>query len=163
MVCRRFSAWSAFLVPSSSGHATLAMPTTAPLGDFTGVSRAMVVTAYQSASGWMNLSPHLGDRDGRARAEPGPLRPVPEVPTAAAGHPARPHLPVHAPRGSGAQLSPTMPGHECQLVIGHEVAHLHGMCAVHEGLEPDGPCLQHSPRLQVFATYAVGVGVLPFE
>jgi uncharacterized ion transporter superfamily protein YfcC len=45
----------AFLVPSSSGHATLAMPIMAPLGDFAGVSRSMVVTAYQSASGWMNL------------------------------------------------------------------------------------------------------------
>ena len=45
----------AFLVPSSSGHATLAMPVLAPLGDFAGVSRAVVVTAYQSASGWMNL------------------------------------------------------------------------------------------------------------
>jgi uncharacterized ion transporter superfamily protein YfcC len=45
----------AFLVPSSSGHATLAIPIMAPLGDFAGVSRAMVVTAYQSASGWMNL------------------------------------------------------------------------------------------------------------
>jgi uncharacterized ion transporter superfamily protein YfcC len=42
-------------VPSSSGHAALAMPVLAPLGDFAGVSRAMVVTAYQSASGWMNL------------------------------------------------------------------------------------------------------------
>ncbi len=46
----------AFLVPSSSsGHAALAMPIMAPLGGFAGVSRAMVVTAYQSASGWMNL------------------------------------------------------------------------------------------------------------
>jgi uncharacterized ion transporter superfamily protein YfcC len=45
----------AFLVPSSSGHATLAMPILAPLADFAGVSRAMVVTAYQSASGWVNL------------------------------------------------------------------------------------------------------------
>jgi uncharacterized ion transporter superfamily protein YfcC len=45
----------AFLVPSSSGHAALAMPVLAPLGDFAGVSRAIVVTAYQSASGWMNL------------------------------------------------------------------------------------------------------------
>ena len=33
----------AFLVPSSSGHATLAMPILAPLGDFASVSRAMVV------------------------------------------------------------------------------------------------------------------------
>jgi len=45
----------AFLVPSSSGHATLAMPIMAPLADFAGISRAIVVTAYQSASGWVNL------------------------------------------------------------------------------------------------------------
>lgn len=45
----------AFLVPSTSGHAALAMPILAPLGDFAGVSRAMVVTAYQSASGVVNL------------------------------------------------------------------------------------------------------------
>ena len=45
----------AFLVPSSSGQATLAMPVMAPLADFAGVSRAIVVTAYQSASGWVNL------------------------------------------------------------------------------------------------------------
>jgi len=45
----------AFLVPSTSGHAALAMPILAPLGDFANVSRAMVVTAYQSASGVVNL------------------------------------------------------------------------------------------------------------
>jgi uncharacterized ion transporter superfamily protein YfcC len=45
----------AFLVPSTSGHATLAMPILAPLGDFADVSRAMVVTAFQSASGLVNL------------------------------------------------------------------------------------------------------------
>lgn len=45
----------AFLVPSSSGHATLAMPIMAPLADFAEVSRAIVVTGYQSASGWVNL------------------------------------------------------------------------------------------------------------
>lgn len=45
----------AFLVPSSSGHAALAMPIMAPLGDFAGVSRAIVVTGYQAASGWVNL------------------------------------------------------------------------------------------------------------
>jgi uncharacterized ion transporter superfamily protein YfcC len=45
----------AFLVPSTSGHAALAMPILAPLADFAGVSRAMVVTAYQSASGIINL------------------------------------------------------------------------------------------------------------
>src|SRR3546814_15193910 len=45
----------AFLVPSSSGHAALAMPVLAPLGDFADVPRSLVVTAYQSASGWMKL------------------------------------------------------------------------------------------------------------
>src|SRR4029453_6952248 len=40
-----------FLIPSSSGLATLAMPITAPLAGFVGVSAALVVTAYQSASG----------------------------------------------------------------------------------------------------------------
>ncbi|MFJ9408070.1 YfcC family protein [Streptomyces sp. NPDC101393] len=45
----------AFLIPSSSGHATLAMPILAPLADFADVSRAVVVTAWQAASGWMNL------------------------------------------------------------------------------------------------------------
>jgi uncharacterized ion transporter superfamily protein YfcC len=45
----------AFLIPSTSGHATLAMPILAPLGDFAGVSRALVITAWNAASGWMNL------------------------------------------------------------------------------------------------------------
>jgi uncharacterized ion transporter superfamily protein YfcC len=45
----------AFLVPSSSGHAVLAMPILAPLADFAGVGRSIVVTAYQSASGLLNL------------------------------------------------------------------------------------------------------------
>ncbi|SDK18780.1 YfcC family protein [Streptomyces indicus] len=45
----------AFLIPSTSGHATLAMPILAPLADFAGVSRAVVVTAWAAASGWMNL------------------------------------------------------------------------------------------------------------
>ncbi len=45
----------ALLVPSSSGHATLAMPVLAPLADFGGVERSVVVTAFQSASGWANL------------------------------------------------------------------------------------------------------------
>ena len=45
----------AFLVPSSSGHAALVMPILAPLADFADVSRALVVTAYQSASGLVNI------------------------------------------------------------------------------------------------------------
>jgi uncharacterized ion transporter superfamily protein YfcC len=44
-----------FLIPSSSGLATVAMPIMAPLADFAGASRSQVVTAYQSASGLLNL------------------------------------------------------------------------------------------------------------
>jgi uncharacterized ion transporter superfamily protein YfcC len=44
-----------FLIPSSSGLATVAMPIMAPLADFAGASRSLVVTAYQSASGLLNL------------------------------------------------------------------------------------------------------------
>ena len=44
-----------FLIPSSSGLATLAMPITAPLAGFVDVPASLVVTAYQSASGIMNL------------------------------------------------------------------------------------------------------------
>ncbi len=44
-----------FVIPSTSGLATLAMPIVAPLAGFIGVSIALVVTAYQSASGVMNL------------------------------------------------------------------------------------------------------------
>lgn len=43
------------IVPSSSGLAVLSMPIFAPLADFAHVSREMVVTAYQSASGLPNL------------------------------------------------------------------------------------------------------------
>jgi uncharacterized ion transporter superfamily protein YfcC len=44
-----------FLIPSSSGLATVSMPIMAPLADFAGASRSLVVTAYQSASGLLNL------------------------------------------------------------------------------------------------------------
>ncbi|MBP9510169.1 MAG: YfcC family protein [Fusobacteriaceae bacterium] len=43
------------LIPSTSGLATLTMPILAPLADFSGVPKSAVVTAYQSASGIMNL------------------------------------------------------------------------------------------------------------
>ncbi len=44
-----------FLVPSTSGLATLSMPIFAPLADFAGIGRDMVVTMYQSAAGVINL------------------------------------------------------------------------------------------------------------
>lgn len=44
-----------FLIPSSSGLATLSMPIMAPLADFAGVGREVVITAFQTASGLVNL------------------------------------------------------------------------------------------------------------
>jgi uncharacterized ion transporter superfamily protein YfcC len=44
-----------FLIPSTSGLATVAMPIMAPLAGFVDVPAELVVTAYQSASGIMNL------------------------------------------------------------------------------------------------------------
>jgi uncharacterized ion transporter superfamily protein YfcC len=42
-------------VPSTSGLAVLSMPILAPVGDFAGVARSLVVTAFQSAEGVVNL------------------------------------------------------------------------------------------------------------
>ncbi|OAB55598.1 C4-dicarboxylate ABC transporter [Phormidium willei BDU 130791] len=44
-----------FFVPSSSGLAVLSMPILAPLSEFAGVGRELAVTAFQSASGLVNL------------------------------------------------------------------------------------------------------------
>ena len=44
-----------FFVPSSSGLAVLSMPILAPLADFANVNRDLVVTAFQSANGLVNL------------------------------------------------------------------------------------------------------------
>jgi len=44
-----------FLIPSSSGLATVTMPIMAPLADIANIDRSLVVTAYQSASGLLNL------------------------------------------------------------------------------------------------------------
>ncbi len=44
-----------FLIPSSSGLATVTMPIMAPLANFAHVPPSLVVTAYQSASGLVNL------------------------------------------------------------------------------------------------------------
>lgn len=43
------------LIPSSSGLATLSVPIMAPLGQFAGVGGDLVVTAFQSASGLVNI------------------------------------------------------------------------------------------------------------
>lgn len=44
-----------FFVPSTSGLAVLSMPILAPVADFADVSRSLVVTAFQSATGVVNL------------------------------------------------------------------------------------------------------------
>jgi uncharacterized ion transporter superfamily protein YfcC len=44
-----------FFVPSTSGLAVLSMPILAPVADFAGVKREMVVTAFATASGMVNL------------------------------------------------------------------------------------------------------------
>jgi uncharacterized ion transporter superfamily protein YfcC len=44
-----------FLIPSSSGLATVTMPIMAPLGSFAGVPEHLIVTAYAAASGLVNL------------------------------------------------------------------------------------------------------------
>jgi uncharacterized ion transporter superfamily protein YfcC len=44
-----------FLIPSTSGLATVSMPIMAPLSSFAGVPSYLVVTAYQAASGLVNL------------------------------------------------------------------------------------------------------------
>jgi len=44
-----------FLIPSSSGLATVSMPILTPLAAFVSVEADLVVTAFQSASGLMNL------------------------------------------------------------------------------------------------------------
>ena len=44
-----------FVIPSSSGLATLSVPVLAPLGAFAGIAGSLIVTAFQAASGLVNL------------------------------------------------------------------------------------------------------------
>ncbi len=44
-----------FLIPSTSGLATLSMPVFAPLADFAAASRSLIITAFQCASGLVNI------------------------------------------------------------------------------------------------------------
>lgn len=50
-----FFAGLSFLVPSTSGLAALAMPVMAPIADFVGVGRDLVITAFQIGSGLVNF------------------------------------------------------------------------------------------------------------
>lgn len=44
-----------FLIPSTSGLAAATMGIIGPIGKFAGVAPSLVITAYQAASGWVNL------------------------------------------------------------------------------------------------------------
>ena len=73
-----------FLIPSTSGLATVAMPIMAPLADFAGVDRALVVTSFQSAAGTGQPGdPDIGGRDGWLGDRPGALRHLPALRLAA--------------------------------------------------------------------------------
>ena len=50
-----FFAGLSFLVPSTSGLAALSMPVMAPIADFAGVGRDLVITAFQIGSGLVNF------------------------------------------------------------------------------------------------------------
>ncbi len=50
-----FFAGLSFLVPSTSGLAALSMPIMAPIADFAGVTRDIVITAFQVGSGLVNF------------------------------------------------------------------------------------------------------------
>ena len=45
----------AFLIGSPSGNAVLTMPILAPLADFSGVDRSLVITAWNGAGRWFAL------------------------------------------------------------------------------------------------------------
>ena len=44
-----------FLIPSTSGLAAATMGIIGPMGEFSGVEKDVIITAYQAASGWANL------------------------------------------------------------------------------------------------------------
>jgi uncharacterized ion transporter superfamily protein YfcC len=44
-----------FLVGGGSAGTALTMPVLAPLGDFAGVDRALVITTWSAAAGWLRL------------------------------------------------------------------------------------------------------------
>ena len=81
-----------FLIPSSSGLATVSMPIMAPLAGFVDVPERLVVTAYQSANGSDEpVHPDVGGRDGRPGDRAGPVRSVPALGLAAPRDAGRAH------------------------------------------------------------------------
>ena len=96
-----------FLIPSSSGLATVAMPIMAPLASFAGVPAELVVTAYQSASGIMNLFiPTSAVVMGGLAIARVPVRHLPAMGLAAAGHARRAQRGRARGRGAGHVMLP---------------------------------------------------------
>jgi hypothetical protein len=98
-----------FLIPSSSGLATVAMPIMAPLAGFADVAPSLVVTAYPSASGLMNLFIPTSRRPWAAWRSRGAVRALPAMGMAAAGRPGRSHGSRAGPRSRGVRI-PARPG-----------------------------------------------------
>ena len=95
-----------FFVPSSSGLAVLTMPIMAPLADFAGVGRHLVVTAYQSANGLVNLvNPTFAVVMGGLTIGRVPLQPVAAVRVAAVSH-SRRHDHGRDQRGGMSSVAP---------------------------------------------------------
>ena len=103
-----------FFVPSSSGLAVLTMPIMAPLADFSNVGRDLVVTAYQSASGLLNLvNPDLRRGDGRSGDRTRAVQPLASIRDAAGPDPGRDHRrgPEHFGLSSRRVLRPASTKH----------------------------------------------------
>ena len=80
-----------FLIPSSSGLATVAMPIMAPLASFANVPPQLVVTAYQTGNGLVNLvTPTSAVVMGGLAIARVRLRHLAQVRLAAVDHPRRP-------------------------------------------------------------------------
>ena len=77
-----------FLIPSSSGLATVAMPIMAPLASFADVPAQLVVTAFQTGNGLVNLvTPTSAVVMGGLAIAQGRLRHVAQVRVAAVAYP----------------------------------------------------------------------------
>ncbi len=99
-----------FLIPSSSGLATVAMPIMAPLAVFVGVSEALVVTVVPERFRTHEpVHPDLGGRDGWAGDRAGAVRAVPEMGLATARHARRAHG-DRARRRGGPVVRPDLSG-----------------------------------------------------
>ena len=129
-----------FLIPSTSGLATVAMPIMAPLADFAGVEREprrhRLPERLRTAQPG---HPDLGRRHGRARHRPRPLRQVPPLRVAPAHHP-RPSCRSSSSRsgpcdGAGSVHRRTQRTREAADAAGEGGSRPHGVVQV--GVRPE--------------------------